>query len=83
MDEPINYTRVDMERYLNHQMTKGEMHAFEIAMMDDPFLADALEGYRDADQQVSARHLSEIEKNIKGQKAVHAIFPLTQKANNW
>ena len=83
MDEPINYTRVDMERYLNHQMTKGEMHAFEIAMMDDPFLADALEGYRDADQQISALHLTEIENNIKTQKAPPAILPLTQKANNW
>ena len=83
MDEPINYTGIDIQRYLNHQMTKGEMHAFEKAMMDDPFLANALEGYRAADQQISALHLSEIEKNIKAQKAAHAIFPLSQKAKNW
>ena len=37
MDEPIDYTHDEIQRYLNHQMTKGEMHAFEIAMMDEPF----------------------------------------------
>lgn len=38
-------------------MTPAEMHAFEKAMMDDPMLSDAVDGYRDsgtaAHQQVS------------------------------
>jgi hypothetical protein len=42
----INYSAHDIERYLNRQMNAAEMHAFEKAMMDDPFLADAVDGYR-------------------------------------
>lgn len=39
------YTAQDIERYLNRQMPAHEMHALEKAALDDPFLADALEGY--------------------------------------
>nr|WP_294905962.1 carboxypeptidase-like regulatory domain-containing protein [uncultured Lacibacter sp.] len=42
----INYNAHDIERYLNRQMNAAEMHAFERAMMDDPMLADAVDGYR-------------------------------------
>jgi hypothetical protein len=37
----------DIERYLNGQMSAAEMHAFETALLNDPFLAEATEGYRD------------------------------------
>ncbi|MFT3750559.1 MAG: carboxypeptidase-like regulatory domain-containing protein [Agriterribacter sp.] len=40
-----HYTAEDIERYLNKQMTPAEMHAFEKASLEDPFLAEALEGY--------------------------------------
>jgi hypothetical protein len=42
----INYSTHDIERYLNRQMNAAEMHAFERAMMDDPMLADAVDGYQ-------------------------------------
>lgn len=42
----INYNAHDIERYLNRQMNAAEMHAFERAMMDDPMLADAVDGYQ-------------------------------------
>ncbi|HTH30015.1 MAG TPA: hypothetical protein VL946_01640, partial [Lacibacter sp.] len=42
----INYNAHDIERYLNRQMNTAEMHAFERAMMDDPMLADAVDGYQ-------------------------------------
>jgi hypothetical protein len=35
----------DFERYYSGKMTEPEMHAIEKAALDDPFLADALEGY--------------------------------------
>jgi hypothetical protein len=38
------YNYREIERYLQKQMSPSEMHAFEKAMMSDPFLADALEG---------------------------------------
>ncbi len=83
MDEPIKYTTVDIERYLNHQMTKGEMHAFEKTMMDDPFLNDAADGYRNADSKVTSLHLKEIATEIEEQKEGNTVVPLTQKTNDW
>jgi TonB family protein len=35
----------DIERYHSGKMDPAEMHALEKAALDDPFLADALEGY--------------------------------------
>ena len=42
----INYTAADIEKYWTGKLSPAEMHALEKAAMDDPFLADALEGYK-------------------------------------
>ncbi|HEX8315318.1 MAG TPA: energy transducer TonB [Flavisolibacter sp.] len=39
------YSANDIERYHSGQLSAAEMHALELAALDDPFLADALEGY--------------------------------------
>ncbi len=44
-DENIkHYTAADIQRYLEGGLSAAEMHALEKAAMDDPFLADAIEG---------------------------------------
>ena len=83
MAEPINYTWVEMQRYLNNQMTSGEMHAFEKALMDDPFLADALEGYLKTDPKLTSHHLKDIGTQVIGQKEENTVMPLTQNTNYW
>lgn len=40
-----SFTAGDMERYHSGKMLPQERHALEKAALDDPFLADALEGY--------------------------------------
>jgi CarboxypepD_reg-like domain len=40
------YSAADIEKYHSGKMNSFEMHAMEKAALDDPFLADALEGYR-------------------------------------
>ena len=42
----INYTAADIEKYWKGKLSAAEMHAMEKAAMDDPFLADAMEGYK-------------------------------------
>ena len=42
---PYQYTYKDIERYHSGEMSADEMHKMEMAALDDPFLADALEGY--------------------------------------
>jgi hypothetical protein len=39
------YTYADIKQYLDGNMSLDEMYAFEKAVMDDPFLADALDGF--------------------------------------
>jgi hypothetical protein len=38
------YTSSDIEKYLSGELSAPEMHALERAALDDPFLADALDG---------------------------------------
>ena len=40
------FTAADIEKYWTGKLSALEMHAMEKAAMDDPFLADAMEGYR-------------------------------------
>lgn len=44
-DHKDKFTAEDIERYYKGKMTAQEMHSMEKAALDDPFLADALEGY--------------------------------------
>jgi hypothetical protein len=39
------YSAADIQRYLKGEMSAEEMHAIEIAALEDPFLADAIEGF--------------------------------------
>lgn len=40
-----NYTAADIEKYHKGHLSSKEMHDLEKAALDDPFLADALEGF--------------------------------------
>ncbi|RYZ52302.1 MAG: hypothetical protein EOO14_16925, partial [Chitinophagaceae bacterium] len=53
MSNGYNYTAKDFERYHNGGMTAAEMHQLEKAALNDPMLADALEGYRFAKAPVA------------------------------
>ena len=39
------YNAADIQRYLDGKMNAAEMHAIEKAALEDPFLADAIEGF--------------------------------------
>ncbi len=60
----ITYTAEDLLRYARGQMTPQQMHALERATMEDPFLAEALDGYMEA---VSSMNV-EKDSNIVGEK---------------
>src|SRR3954462_8822534 len=46
------YSAADLQRYVQGKLSAAEMHAMEKAALDDPFLADAIEGM----QQAFAEH---------------------------
>lgn len=66
---PISYSLEDIRRYKQGLMSKEEMYAFEKASMEDPFLADALEGYMDSDVTLAEVHLNDIRERITAKEA--------------
>jgi len=78
----INYTAADIEKYWKGTLSAAEMHAMEKAAMDDPFLADALEGYKNinvADAGIDSLK----EKLDKRVAAVVPILNLKRKRFTW
>jgi Gram-negative bacterial TonB protein C-terminal len=77
------YSRADIEKYLQGKMPTNAMHALERNALQDPFLADAIEGYRFADSQTTFQNLAEIETNILSQEADTKIVSVTNKKRHW
>lgn len=78
-DKHINFGAADFQRYHAGEMTATEMHALEKAALEDPFLADALEGYQftstaEADLEEISAKIPPAEK----QKDNAKVFTLNQ-----
>ena len=56
------YTADDIMRYHSGLMPETEMHALEKAALEDPFLADALEGYLNT--SIPKEDLAEIRERL-------------------
>ncbi len=76
-----NYSAEDIRRYWNNEMSPKEMHDLEIAAMDDPFLADALEGYSKLEKD-PAEDLAILRNRIASKTSGAAVVPMKRK-NNW
>ena len=74
-----NYGFSDIHRYLNGQMTAKEMHDMERAALQDPFLADAIEGYENANKQQSEKHLNQITAAIQGNHQRGKIIAISKR----
>ncbi len=83
MSEQQTYSHLDIKRYLQQQMSAQEMHAFERAMMDDPFLADAVEGISESDEKLANKHLEQIKESILGEKEKAKVVALPKSKNQW
>jgi TonB family protein len=57
------FTAADIEKYHKGSLSAKEMHDLEKAALDDPFLADALEGYATPGINVSA-DIAELKKRL-------------------
>ena len=76
------FTAADIEKYWKGKLSAAEMHALEKAAMDDPFLADALEGYTNTTDATS--DLDNLgEKLNKRVVAMAPVVALKQKRFTW
>ena len=77
MQSHIEYSLADIERYLSNRMSAQERHAMEKAALQDPFLADAIEGYSETSFSVAQEHLNQITAAITGQQQEDAkVVPM-------
>lgn len=82
MEEKKKYSATDFARYHSGAMPPNEMHAIEKAALEDPFLADALEGYAysiDAKKETDEIRIQLDEKRT--QKKAFSVLSFSQ--NTW
>lgn len=75
----INYSFEDIRRYVQGKMPAAEMHAIEKAALQDPFLADAIEGFNEADLTTARQHLNEINAGLFREKKRSKIITFNNK----
>jgi hypothetical protein len=78
------FTAIDIERYHKGQLSAREMHAIEKAALDDPFLADALEGYA-APGVNAAADMADLKKRLEERSSRAKIIPIgaSRKSFPW
>lgn len=75
-----HFTAADIEKYHKGQLSATEMHAIEKAAMDDPFLADALEGYAVAGVDVQ-KDLADLKNRLNERTGKAKVVPIKSSRN--
>jgi len=75
------FSAEDIIRYHSGEMSALERNALEKAALDDPFLADALEGYQNTSAAIT--DLEEIKNRLKKRTAKKKKAYLSLTNNNW
>lgn len=72
-----SFTAADIEKYHKGLLSPQEKHALEKAALDDPFLADALEGYATPGVNMAA-DLAELKKRLAERTADTKVIPFSK-----
>src|SRR6476660_7758978 len=75
------YTAEEITRYHSGIMPADEMHALEKAALEDPFLADALEGYMHAPE--AGKDVAELKNRLAERRKSKNIFSLSSFSGWW
>jgi CarboxypepD_reg-like domain/Gram-negative bacterial TonB protein C-terminal len=75
------FTAADIEKYHQGLLSNKERHDLEKAAMDDPFLADALEGYAVAGVNVAA-DIADLKKRLAQRTEEAKVIPLNAGRDN-
>ncbi len=82
-DNNIIYTARDIEQYLSGNLSSLQMHAMEKTALDDPFLAEAMEGFETMKGSNWNDQLAALRKEMAEKGSVAKIIPLHKTKNNW
>ena len=70
------FTAIDIEKYHKGLLSPKEMHDLEKAALEDPFLADALEGYAVTGVNAEA-DIAELKKRLAEKTGQAKVIPLS------
>ena len=59
------YTAADIKKYLTGGMSNAEMYAIEKAALDDPFLAEAIEGFEAMEEKDWSKELAALKQKLE------------------
>lgn len=78
------YSAADIEKYWKGQLSPEAMHAMERAALEDPFLADAMDGYRQLENTPPNKLTADLsELDIRLEKRIADETPKTIHINWW
>jgi hypothetical protein len=81
------YSAEDIRKYLSGQMNAADMNALEKAALDDPFLADAIEGYQNAKEEhadeLISTHLDALKKQLSNKTHTGTQAPVRSFRWQW
>ena len=76
------YNREHLLRYISGQMTPAEMHVLEKAALDDPFLADALEGLQQEESLKVQKDLETLDQRLTN-RVDPKVVPMPPRIKWW
>jgi len=79
----IIYTSKDIEAYFTGQLSPLQRHAMEKAALDDPFLADAMEGYEAMQGRSWKPQLVELHRHFEEERSPAKVIPLNRSTGKW
>ncbi len=72
-----SYTAADIQQYLDGEMSAQQMHAMEKAALEDPFLADAIDGYARYDKAENQKNIAILYKQLNDTSST--VIPFHKK----
>ena len=76
------YTQADIQKYLSGGMSNREMHAIEKAAMEDPLLAEAMEGYEGMQQKDWSKELAILKTKLE-ETENNSVIPIYSFRKLW
>ena len=79
----IIYTAEDIDQYFSGRLLPAQMHAMEKAALDDPFLAEAMEGYAEMKKESWEKELPEARRQIENRQTEKKVTPIINIFKWW
>jgi hypothetical protein len=77
------YTAEDIQNYLTGKLTPIEMNKLEKAALNDPFLAEAIEGYEGIPQKNWQKELSDLKQHFTQQHTPAKVIEFKKQPYKW